>query len=261
MTQPDRPRRGFLADLTGRRAGPAAVVLLVAYLVPALVAWLIDRADVAGLFGYSTRLAPVLALVLALGLVVALTVRFGTWVQRSGFGEEYAKTFSPRTGLALGLWRFVVQLGGLSAAVLVAGDVGEDAAVARVSDAHTEALPAYASQAPVPDDWQRRGESFDQSVNADRPNARYSVPWLVVDRWSDGDTRAWLTSPGWADGVGALRAVECRPRACEAEVTPSPGEPVEHTVRVARTDVAAERAGEAVPATAIELTIAYEAAA
>ena len=104
----------------------------------------------ASLFGDHRWVPAAIALVLGLGLVVALTLRLGGWFQSIDFGEEYRETFNPVSGYALGWWRLVCQLGALFLVVVIASTVEDEATRADVSNAATEALPEYAARVPTP---------------------------------------------------------------------------------------------------------------
>ncbi|QBX55170.1 hypothetical protein EXE58_06685 [Nocardioides seonyuensis] len=236
----ETPQPGFLADLTGRRAGLAAVVLLAAYSVPVAVAWAGGTAEGRRLLGDSSGLVGLLSLVLGMGLVVALTLKFGGWFAQLDFGEEYVETFRPLAGFALGWWRVLMQFGSLILVALVAGEAEEAANLERITDPETKALVSYAERAPIPRGWEFHRDSFYQSVYREGPNAVYRGQYAVPAAITAADMEAWLRDPGWlrgADGkppIGALQDITCDAGevTCEAEVTPEPGQPVEYTVSV-----------------------------
>jgi len=263
---PGTSGKQFLADLTGRRALPAALVLLGAYLVPVLVAWGIAKASEASLLGDSVWLAPTLALTLGLGLVVGLTIRFGGWFQAVSFGEEYMLSFRPVAGYALAWWRFAVQLGAFIVVALIGADAEDEVTLQEISNAETAALPAYAERAPIPEGWEQFSDSLSQSEYEERPNATYRVDYIVPASYGLGDVRTWLREPAWTDGVegmppfGALREIECDEESvqCEAQVTPPDGETVEYHVEISIDEVGVDQDGEVVPAGRLRLEVEYQ---
>ncbi|WP_299055848.1 hypothetical protein [uncultured Nocardioides sp.] len=238
-------KRPLLARLTGRRALLGAMVLTVLYAEPLLLTWAIARAAAAGLLGDVRWLPITLALVLGLGLHIALTVKLGAWVQMVQWGEEYMITFPPVSGFLLGWWRFVVQLASFILVVFLAADADEVAKERQMSNPVSEALPDYAQRAPAPEGAEPGlGDDVTQNEYVGRPNATYELSYAVPATFDLADVESYLGDPAWADGVdggepiGALQQIECDtiPDVCEAEVTPPGGEPVEYTVETRLND-------------------------
>lgn len=262
------PQPGFLADLTGRRAGLAALVLFAAYLVPIGVAWAGGTAGGRHLLGDSSGLVGLLSVVLGMALVVALTLKFGGWFAQLDFGEEYMLTFRPVAGYALGWWRTLMQFGSLVLVTLVAADAEDAAELARVTNAETKALVSYAERAPIPPDWELHTDSLDQSEYREGPNATYRSQYAVPATITVADLEAWLRDPRWRRGtgtkppVGALQDISCdtATATCEAAVAPRSGQPVEYTVSVRLMDGFTVVLDDSSPGALLSYELEYEKA-
>lgn len=262
--------KSFLADLTGRRAWLGALVLIAAYLTPVAAAWVVVRAAQAGAFGDTTWLGSTLALTLGLGLFLALTVRFGGWFQLVSFGEEYMESFRPLAGFALGWLRFFVQVAAFIAVVWLAGDADDPAKAAQMNDTNTAALPAYARRAPIPEGWEPvHKPSLHQNEYLGRPNATYSLSFIVPGSYRLSDVEAWMNGSAWAAGAdgtepfGSLSDVECDSEydTCAARVTPRAGDPGEYavSVRLKLDAVGTRKNGEVLDANVVTLEVEYKA--
>lgn len=242
--------RRLTSSLSGWSSGGAlraAAILVVANLGAVALAWAGWALFLLPAF-YDDRLLPSIVM-WAFAVVVSVTLlgTLGFWgmVATRGVGHgEHLAAFPPRTALGLGLLRWALQLvmisGVFAAAVVTTLDLrwwhvaGTD---------EIRALPDRVAALPIPDEWELTSAEKGDDGGNHHPNMRHWLTYDVPASYTFDDLSAWLADPAWADApdgasFGAIRVVSCDAgqQECSAQLVPPSGEPVEHFVRVARSD-------------------------
>jgi hypothetical protein len=238
-----------LADLTDRRAGRAAVILVVSHVLIGLGGWLLWAFGWLPIFDHVRFVPVVLVTAYSLVLTIGILLRFGFWAVSvvGGFGERYTETFSTGRGIALGLVRLLSQLG---LVLILLPPVMMTIFNMRwwhvAGTDELDALPARAATIPVPADWSpvtgldnesRTGLlAFmeEDSPEGTAPEGFVQRAYTVPNGTTAEDLRTWMTSDAWTEtgAFGELAIEECdssRP-SCDAHLVPPTGSQPEYFV-------------------------------
>ncbi|WP_026818608.1 hypothetical protein [Arthrobacter castelli] len=238
-----------LADLTGRRGLPAALILVVAHVVGPLLAVPLWALGLLPVFNDMRWIPVAIVSIYCAVIYFGLFWRFGFWGAAAsmgiGGGEKYMETFSPRTGLALGWLRFFMQLIAAGLIILPLIMTWTNTRWWHLTGTEKlDALPEQAAAIPVPDEWQldrtRASQTgfpevaFSTQFDGSEPQGFVEQTFEVPGTYTLDDLEQWLQDPVWdsfpdkGGPFGDLTLEECNSQStrCTARFVPrSGGEP------------------------------------
>lgn len=243
-----------LATLTGGSGRRAALVLVVAHVVPALLAWPLWAFGLHPYFDDRHWIPTALVVTYSAVVVLGTFIRFGVWgtpaTSGRDSGEEYMQTFSPGLGFALGWLRWAMQL--VMVFIIIIPTVMTWTNVRWWHIAGTDELddlPVVAETIPVPQEWTLTDTEASRTGFPDfvlmsgpegpEPEGYVELTYTVPASYTFEDLKQWLDSPRWrdapdGDAFGAIQRERCdaeRAR-CDVRRVPPQGREPEYFVRV-----------------------------
>lgn len=241
-----------LARLSGGSGRRAAAILIVAHVIPGVIALGLWALGLLPIFDNVRWLVTTIVVAFAVLSALWMFLAFGFWgtirTWGVGHGEEYEQTFSTGVGFALGWLRWFMQI--VMVAVLFVPLSMTWLNMRWWHLAGTEeldALPSVAQTIPAMPDWEllevEATETgfpgvLDSTMTDPDPEGVVQQTYAVPDSFTFEDLQAWLAGPTWAqpetgEPFGPILVEYCRPENnwCNAQRVPAQGQPAEYFLR------------------------------